>query len=71
VPASLMRDLPPDERRDLSTMIGEVFAVYEIDEDGRAWVEKWWRGEDDQSHSRSHSLALQCDEMEVVGSSGE
>jgi hypothetical protein len=50
-------------------MIGEAFKVYEIDEDGRAWVEKRWREED---HGfRSHSLALESDEMEVVASSGE
>ncbi len=45
-------------------MIGEVFEVYEIDEWGSAWVEKSWRT--DGQESRSHSLALDALEMEVV-----
>jgi len=45
-------------------MVGEVFEVYEIDEHGGAWIEKWWRDGDDVSHS--HSLALAPHEMEVV-----
>jgi hypothetical protein len=69
VPYSLMQDLPPDEERDLRTMIGEVFVICDIDE--YAWVEKWWRDEDDRESSRCHSLALGSDEMEVVGGSGE
>jgi hypothetical protein len=66
---SLRRDLPAEEWRDLKTMVGEVFEVYEIDEYGAAWVEKWWHDSDGQSHS--HSLALDSHEMEVVGDSSE
>jgi hypothetical protein len=25
-------------------MVGEMFEVYEIDECGSAWIEKWWDG---------------------------
>ena len=48
-------------------MEGESFEVYEIDEWGGAWVEKWWSlavGE-----SISHSLGLEACEMEVIGDS--
>ena len=65
----MKRDLPPDEWRDLKTMIGEVFEVYEIDEHGSAWVEKWWNDADGESHS--HSVALASHEMEVVEGSLE
>lgn len=60
----LRRDLPPDEWRDLKTMVGEVYEVNEIDEYGVAWVEKWWHHADGGRHS--HSLALESHEMEVV-----
>jgi hypothetical protein len=56
----LKQELPPDEWRELETMVREVFEVFEIDE----WVEKWWDAGDGQRHS--HSLALESDEMEVA-----
>lgn len=59
----LKRDLPVDEVHELEAMVGEVFDVYEVDEDGRAWIEKEWR---DGDGLRSHSLALASHEMEVV-----
>jgi hypothetical protein len=62
--SSLKRDLPPDEWRELETMVGEIFEVCEIDEHGAVWVEKWWHDGDGQSHS--HSLALASHEFEVV-----
>lgn len=37
IPESVLRPLPPDERADLESMLGEVFEVYEIDEWGQAW----------------------------------
>ena len=61
---SVMRDLPPQERRDLMSMVGEVFEVYEIDQYGSAWVEKTWHAGDGEY--RSHSLGLSAHEMEVV-----
>ena len=56
--------LPEDEREDVASMVGMVLEVYEIDEHGAAWVERSW-GNEDGSH-RSHSIALDSDEMEVV-----
>jgi hypothetical protein len=60
VPTSLMKSLPPEEREQVASMIGEVFEVYEI-EGQTAWVEKVWRMSDGQE---SHALALATDEME-------
>lgn len=56
--------LPLDERADVESMIGEVFTVEEIDEYGHPWVCKWWP--DDGHGSRSHSIALEAGEMELV-----
>jgi hypothetical protein len=60
----LKRAVPTEEWRDLETMVGEVFEVYEVDESGSCWVQKVWDDGDGQSHS--HSLALESSEMEVV-----
>jgi hypothetical protein len=64
IPSSLLRDLPPEERQALESMIGEVFEVSEIDEHGTAWVEKAFDQLDGERHH--HSLALDSHEMEVV-----
>jgi hypothetical protein len=37
-------------------MIGEVFDIEEIDEDGNPWISEWWRDEDGRCHSRSIAL---------------
>jgi hypothetical protein len=63
LPQFLKRDLPTEEWNDLVTMVGEVFVVYEIDQYGRAWVEKVWNTGDSESHR--HSIALDSHEMEV------
>ncbi len=63
ISASLESVLPPDEVKELATMVGEVFEVYEIDESGGAWVEKEW---DEPGGQRSHSLSLEAHEMEVA-----
>jgi hypothetical protein len=60
----LERDLPAEEWVRLEGMVGEVFEVQEVDEDGRAWIEKWF-DEPDGIRS-SHSLALNANEMELV-----
>ena len=69
LPDWLRRDLPPEGWTDLSTMVGEVFEIIEIDEYGSAWVEKVWPDADGGSHS--HSLALASHEMEIVEGSGD
>jgi hypothetical protein len=60
----LTRDLPPGEWARLASMVGGVFEVSEIDENGRAWVEQWF--DDPDGDRSSHSVALEAHEMEVV-----
>ena len=62
VPASLVNSLPPEEQVQVSSMVGEVFEVYDI-EGHAAWVEKVWRTSDGEE---SHALALATDEMELA-----
>jgi hypothetical protein len=60
-------DLPSDEKARVRSMVGEVFDVEEIDEYGRPWISKEWRGEDKESHvTRSHSISLGPPETELV-----
>ena len=61
---SVTRDLPADEQRDLQSMLGNVFEVYEVDEHGAAWVEKLWP--EGKGRERSHSLGLDPHEMELA-----
>ncbi|MDO9465722.1 MAG: hypothetical protein Q7J36_00320 [Thiobacillus sp.] len=63
ISASVLSRLPADEVAQVKSMEGEVFSVYEIDQWGGAWVEKWWHDED---KAQSHSLGLASNEMEVV-----
>ncbi len=58
-------DLPQDEKRDVLSMIGEVFEVEEIDEYGQPWISKWWQDEGQRS-LHSHSVALDPHETELV-----
>lgn len=58
-------ELSPDEKRDVLSMIGEVFEVEEIDEHGHPWVRKSWPDEEEGT-CHSHSIALESQEMEVV-----
>lgn len=58
-------DLPPEEKRDVLSMIGEVFEVEEIDEYGHPWVRKSWPNEE-EGKCHSHSIALERHEMELV-----
>ncbi|MBB5204869.1 hypothetical protein HNQ51_002183 [Inhella inkyongensis] len=48
----------------IQSMLGEVLEVYEVDQWGRAWVEKWWH--EGEGQSTSHSLALDPQDMELV-----
>jgi hypothetical protein len=60
-----LKDLPPDEKPAVLSMIGEIFEVEEIDEYGQAWVRKSWF--DSQGGiCNSHSIGLAAHEMEVV-----
>ncbi len=57
--------LPPDERADVESMIGEIFPVEEIDEHGHPWVRKSWP-DGVEGDYRCHFIALEPDEMECV-----
>jgi len=59
-----IKDLTINEQDKLKSMIGEDFAVEEIDKHGSAWVTKWWDKKD--GSKESHSLALSAIEMEKV-----
>ena len=61
--ASVLAPLDEQERARVQSMLGEVFAVYEVDPWGQAWVEKWWQESEDTC--ASHSLALEPGEMEI------
>ena len=61
---AVLSQLPQSEADCARSMQGEIFEVYEIDEWGGAWVEKWWRTAD--GTSSSHSLGLGPNQMEVV-----
>ena len=64
VDAILKLPLEDEEKERIQSMLGEVLNVYEVDEQGFAWVEKWWH--EGNEKSRSHSIALASEEMEVV-----
>ena len=57
--------LPPDEKRDVLSMIGEIFEIEEIDEYGHPWIRKSWPNEEEGT-CNSHSIALEPHEMEVI-----
>lgn len=58
-------ELPPDEKRDVVSLIGEIFDVEEVDEHGHPWVRKSWHNEQ-EGKCHSHSIALEPHEMERV-----
>lgn len=56
--------LPEDEKTNVESMIGEVFAVEEIDEYGHPWIYKDFPESEDRV--RSHSIAVEPNEIEIV-----
>lgn len=56
----LLARLDAQEKRRVRSMVGQVFAVDEIDEWGRPWVVKWFPWD------TCHSIALDASEMELV-----
>jgi hypothetical protein len=63
-----MDTLPPEDRDQVSEMIGNVFEVEEIDEVGQAWVTMWWTSVDGETDA--HGIGLAPSEMEFVGDGG-
>ena len=57
--------LPPDEKLRVSSMIGEIFEVEEIDEYGSPWIRKSWHNEEEGT-CVGHSIALDPPKMELV-----
>ena len=64
ISSSVIGQLDDEERSYVLSMIGEVFDVYEIDEHGQAWVEKWWN--QNEPNSFSHSLGLFSQQIQIV-----
>jgi hypothetical protein len=58
-------DLPSEEKNDVLFMVGEVFAVEEIDQYGHPWVRNSWPNEA-EGKCHSHSIVLEPNEMKVV-----
>ena len=63
-----MDSLLPDDHRQVSEMIGNVFEVEEIDEAGQAWVTMWWDSDDGEIDA--HGIGLAPSEMELVVDDG-
>ncbi len=60
-----LEPLPADEMAEIRSMIGQVFHVCDIDEQGCAWIAKDWYYPD-AGHIVEHTLGLAPHEMEVV-----
>jgi len=60
---SLIAMFDAHDRERLRSMLGQALAVYEVDEDGSAWVEQWW--EEGEGAFSNHSLALASADMAV------
>lgn len=58
-------NMPDDEKHDVSSMIGEVFEIEQIDKYGHPWISKWF-STPSQKNSYNHSIALAAHEMEIV-----
>jgi hypothetical protein len=62
---SMFAYLTKEEQEDIKSMVGETFEIEEIDENGDAWISKWW--ERGNGELESHCLRLAPAEMERVG----
>ena len=60
-----LEDLPEDEKAEVLSMIGEVFEIDDIDEQGRPWISKSWP-ESEEGRCHGHTISLESYEMEVV-----
>lgn len=63
ISSSVLDLVETSERERVLSMVGGIFDVYEVDEWGGAWVEKWWYESD--VNASFHSLGLHPSEMEV------
>ena len=61
-----LADLPEDEKADVLSMVGGVFEVTEIDENGYPWIGRMWPEDEEDEAFRGHSIALEPHEMELV-----
>lgn len=59
----LENSLEPEEWAQIQSMRGDVLKVYDIDEYGSIWVEKWWH--DGLEFSSSHSISLAPTDIEL------
>ena len=64
IPPDALNDRSVEEHSRISSMLGEVLEVIEIDPQGGVWVEKWWHLS--PSRSASHSLTLAPSQFELV-----
>ena len=60
--------LEKDEVEKVKSMVGEEFEVDEIDEQGCAWVTKWWHTTESESESEAHGILLTSQQMKLVRS---
>ena len=60
-----LEEIPPEEKQDVLSMIGQVFEIEEIDGYGSPWIRRSWPNEE-EGKCHSHSIALESNEMEVV-----
>jgi len=67
VSGTWVEELPQQERIDVTSMIGGVFTVEEIDAWGSACIERRW--DDGNGVIHGHSIHLDPHEMEVVDDS--
>lgn len=58
-------EIPPNEKIDVLSMVGSVFAIEEIDQFGQAWIHKTWTNPENGTY-HSHSIALTQQEMELI-----
>ncbi|USF86410.1 hypothetical protein [Candidatus Endoriftia persephonae] len=61
---SIIKTLAVEENEDVKSMQNEVLEVYEINEYGQAWVEKYW--DLGNGKTESHSLGLCSHELELA-----